>query len=277
MKRLQFCYNMEIRFDVPVHEHHFTLKCLPHSDGKQIVERSDYIISPYFYLSRSKDQFDNEIIYGSLKDEHVLFGVRVNGIVITEHTENIDETYRMSDHVFRYQTGQTLPGKAITGFYKVLEQEYMYSFEKDEPVKTFHKAVFFMERLHDVLEYKRDVTMITTTAEEAFSIGEGVCQDYAQILLSLLRLAGISCRYVTGMMTGEGLSHAWVEAYTEKGWIGLDPTNDAITCEDHISIAKGRDYSDCLINRGVFTGCGKKAFQTQTVSVEVKELGECAD
>ena len=270
MKRLQFCYNMEIRFDVPVHEHHFSLKCLPHSDGKQIVERSDYIISPYYFLDRSRDQFKNEIIFGALKDAHDLFEVTVNGIVLTGHTEITDDPYSMSDHIFRYQTGQTLPGEAITGFYKILEQEYMYSFEKDEPAKMFHKAVFFMERLHDVFEYKREVTMITTTAEEAFSIGKGVCQDYAQILLSLLRLAGISCRYVTGMMIGEGFSHAWVEAYTEKGWIGLDPTNDVITGDEHISIAKGRDYSDCLINRGVFTGCGKTAVQTQTVSVEVK-------
>ena len=277
MKRLQFSYNMEIRFDVPVHEHHFTLKCLPHSDGKQTVEESDHIISPYYYLSRSRDQFQNEIIYGSSKDAHDLFEVRVHGIVITGYTKSTDDPYRMSDHIFRYQTGQTVPGEAINRFYKQLEKEYMYGFEKDEAAKTLHKAVFFMERLHDVFEYKCGVTMISTTAEEAIAIGKCVCQDFAQILLSLLRLAGISCRYVTGMMIGEGFSHAWVEAYTEEGWIGLDPTNDKITGDEHISIAKGRDYSDCLINRGVFTGCGKKAFQTQTVSVEVKELGECTD
>ena len=99
-------------------------------------------------------------------------------------------------------------------------------------------------------------------------LGCGVCQDYSHILISLCHLAGIPARYVVGMLTGEGASHAWVEIYQDEKWYALDPTNNLIVDDEHIKISHGRDYRDCLINQGVFTGCAK---QTQEIQVVVEE------
>ena len=95
-----------------------------------------------------------------------------------------------------------------------------------------------------------------------------MCQDYAHIMISMCRMAGIPCRYVVGMLIGEGLSHAWVEIEDNGMWYGIDPTNGIKVSENHIKISHGRDYGDCLINQGVFTGTAK---QIQTVSVSVQE------
>ena len=84
-------------------------------------------------------------------------------------------------------------------------------------------------------------------------------------------MAGIQARYAAGMLIGEGLSHAWVEVAQEGRWYGLDPTNGVRVLENHIKISHGRDYGDCLLNQGVFTGT---ANQQQTVSVTVEEAGE---
>ena len=91
--------------------------------------------------------------------------------------------------------------------------------------------------------------------------------DYAHILLSLCRMEGIPARYVVGMLTGEGASHAWVEIYDNRKWYALDPTNMLIVQDEHIKISSGRDSQDCRMNHGIMVG---NAFQTQEVEVTVK-------
>lgn len=71
-------------------------------------------------------------------------------------------------------------------------------------------------------------------------LGQGVCQDYAHIFLALLNLAGIPARYVTGLLIGEGASHAWVEVLHHGAWYGLDPTNDAPVLTDYINMGNQR-------------------------------------
>ena len=125
-----------------------------------------------------------------------------------------------------------------------------------------------MHKLHQDLSYEKGVTTFQTTAEEAMKLKKGVCQDYAHILIALLRMMKIPARYVVGMMIGEGFSHAWVEMEADGRWYGLDPTNDVLVGENYIKISHGRDYNDCIVNKGVFTGM---ASQKQDISVIVCE------
>ena len=125
-----------------------------------------------------------------------------------------------------------------------------------------------MHKLHQDLSYEKGVTTFQTTAEEAMKLKKGVCQDYAHILIALLRMMRIPARYVVGMMIGEGFSHAWVEMEADGRWYGLDPTNDVLVGENYIKISHGRDYNDCIVNKGVFTGM---ASQKQDISVIVCE------
>ena len=129
-----------------------------------------------------------------------------------------------------------------------------------------------MHRLHRDIAYEQGVTTVATTAEEAMRLRKGVCQDYAHILLSLCRMEKIPCRYVVGMMLGEGLSHAWVEVCDAGTWVALDPTNDLIVDDGYIKISCGRDYKDCMLNQGVFTGSSGRATQKQEISVFVEEI-----
>ncbi len=277
MKVLKFCYHMEILFDMPVKDHHFTLKCIPHSGGGQLVESMNIEVFPNRYISRSVDAFFNECIYGHCEEEHDHFMADVEGVVRTgmERTEGQREDPPKS--IFRYRTPYTTPGPEIEAYHRAikndLESAFASSAKSRETMTERDVAVFFMHRLHEDFQYESGATCIETTAENAFKQGRGVCQDYTQIMLSLLRMEGILCRYVTGMMVGEGLSHAWVEFYDGDGWAAIDPTNDKTVTDEHIVISRGRDYRDCRLNQGVFTGCKGKAQQRQTVRVEVKEIG----
>ena len=126
-----------------------------------------------------------------------------------------------------------------------------------------------MAALYERFQYVPGSTSIRTTAEQALDLGMGVCQDYSHILLSLCRLERIPCRYVVGMLMGEGLSHAWVEICQDGRWIALDPTNNLVVDDQHIKISAGRDYRDCIINQGLFVG---QTTQHQEILVRVQEV-----
>ncbi|MGM9675601.1 MAG: transglutaminase family protein [Bacteroidaceae bacterium] len=98
---------------------------------------------------------------------------------------------------------------------------------------------------------------------------EGVCQDYAHLLVAACRASGIRARYVNGLTVGEGATHAWVEAYEDGQWIGLDPTAGRCIDYGYIKIAHGRDVGDCPSNRGRIS-----PFTRETLSVSVR-VEEC--
>jgi transglutaminase-like putative cysteine protease len=130
--------------------------------------------------------------------------------------------------------------------------------------------------------YAAGSTNLDTSVAAALKQRAGVCQDFAQVMIAVLRSAEIPARYVTGYietetqrkaseakrapaLIGASESHAWVEAYLPGGfWWPLDPTNDCIAGERHVKIATGRDYHDSTPTRGVFKGT-----HTEKLSVAV--------
>ena len=114
------------------------------------------------------------------------------------------------------------------------------------------------------LDYERGVTGADSPIDEALEAGRGVCQDFAHIMIAIARAWGIPARYVSGYLAAgqehcersdPQATHAWVEVFLPSlRWIGLDPTNDILACERHITVATGRDYSDVPPSRGVFKG-----------------------
>ncbi len=122
--------------------------------------------------------------------------------------------------------------------------------------------------VNDHMTYTKGVTDVFTTAATAFAQGRGVCQDYAHIAISLARAAGLSARYVSGHLLGEGATHAWVEflvADRRHGPLVLsyDPTYCKPTDFRYIVVAIGRDYDDVPPTSGVFTGGGSSLLHGQ--------------
>ena len=97
-------------------------------------------------------------------------------------------------------------------------------------------------------------THIETTPFEVYSQRRGVCQDFAHLLIAGLRSHGLAARYVSGYLVtqppegqdqfvGALASHAWLSVFCPGvGWIDVDPTNDVLPEEAHITVAYGRDY-----------------------------------
>lgn len=260
MKELHFEYHMKLSFTTPVEKHRFTLKCVPLSNERQEISNLDVDVYPKEFLSTDEDSFGNYCIYGFSKEKHDHFSAVVKGTAKTglASFEQAKEAHLIG--VYKYQSEYTKPGPHVHAF---AEQ-----FSFGSGTSDLDKALAYMRRLYETFHYVQGVTTIHTTAEQAMELGQGVCQDYSHILLSLCRLQKIPSRYVVGMLMGEGLSHAWVEVCSDNKWIALDPTNDLIVDDQHIKISTGRDYKDCTINQGVFVG---QTTQTQEAQVHVWE------
>ena len=118
--------------------------------------------------------------------------------------------------------------------------------------------------LHAAIAYVPKSTHVDSPIDHALQSRQGVCQDFAHILIALVRGVGIPCRYVSGYLfheagdenrSADGATHAWVEALLpEAGWVGFDPTNIVIAGERHIRSAVGGDYADVPPTKWVFKG-----------------------
>jgi transglutaminase-like putative cysteine protease len=112
--------------------------------------------------------------------------------------------------------------------------------------------------------YVKKSTAVNSPIEDALRSRQGVCQDFAHIMIALVRNARIPCRYVSGYLyqgsenahpSADGATHAWVEALLPGiGWMGFDPTIDQLAGEKHIRTAIGRDYADVPPTMGMMKG-----------------------
>lgn len=131
--------------------------------------------------------------------------------------------------------------------------------------------------------YHPGITTSDTPPIEAFKNREGVCQDFAHIMIAALRAHGIPAAYVSGYLrtepppgaerlVGADAMHAWASIWCgpQMGWVGADPTNNCLVRNDHIVVAMGRDYADVAPIDGVFVG---NTTQRMTVAVDVVPVG----
>jgi transglutaminase-like putative cysteine protease len=139
--------------------------------------------------------------------------------------------------------------------------------ESFPPGRTVHDgAVELMRRIHTEFTFDPTATTPSTPVANVLAERRGVCQDFAHFQIACLRSLGLAARYVSGYLRtdpppgqprqrGADASHAWVSVFVPgMGWLDLDPTNNTVVGEGHVTIGWGRDYSDVTPLRGVLLG-----------------------
>jgi transglutaminase-like putative cysteine protease len=126
-----------------------------------------------------------------------------------------------------------------------------------------------MHRIHEDFTFDAAATTVTTPVTKVLAERRGVCQDFAHLQIACLRSLGLAARYVSGYLLtdpppgqprllGADASHAWVSVFCPPiGWVDVDPTNDMLADERHVTVAWGRDYGDVSPLRGVILGGGQ--------------------
>jgi transglutaminase-like putative cysteine protease len=153
---------------------------------------------------------------------------------------------------------------ALTAFESDVAAYGVVSFPPGRPLLA--GAMELMNRIHKDFRYDTTVTDVATPVDRVYEIRAGVCQDLAHAGIAAMRSIGLPARYVSGYLLtqpppgkprllGADASHAWFSVWAPPfGWVDLDPTNNILVGESHVTAAWGRDYSDVAPVSGIILG-----------------------
>lgn len=262
MKKLTFEYTTTLEFSAPVTDHRFQLRCTPPSLPQQRICDLEFTMDPDCALHADTDSFGNPVVVGRIGQPHDRFSYQVVGLAFVDQSLQRPAPYKP---LYRYQSAFTRPGPALSALTADVRRDLARYVWATGPLE---QATYVMGAVHDHLAYRPGATTVRTTAEEALAGGAGVCQDYAHVAIAVCRELGLMAKYVAGVYDAEGATHAWFEVYQAGAWHPLDPTNNCPVNDSYVKISNGRDYGDCMLSIGVFTG---NAEQRQTVHAVVRD------
>lgn len=211
------------------------------------------------------DQHGNRTLTVSLEKGNQAIEVRASGTVETHDQSGIlGMVYgRVPLWHFKKSTNRTKPGKQI--------KQLAHIIDADNKLESLHKL---SKEILDIASYKKGQTFVDTTAEEALSLGSGVCQDHAQIFIAATRYANLPARYVSGYLMmndriDQEATHAWAEVYIDElGWVGFDVSNGISPDERYVRIATGLDSKEASPISGLRLG---SATESMIVSLQVQQ------
>ncbi len=254
MRRFRYDYSLTLRFSAPISRHSFLLRFWPNADACQQLWGREIWSAPESALPLTADAFGNACACGHIEAEHPQLTLRARG-------EALIRGGRLNAADCPAWCRLTTPLTHADGA--------LLSLARDLPADPMDCAMEVSRRIHEHVEYRQGATDERTSAAEALRLGAGVCQDFAHMLLAILRARNIPARYVAGLIPGEGETHAWVELYDGAGFVGFDPTQLRPTDDGYLRVNVGRDSRDCAINRGMFTGTARQFMEVCARMVEI--------
>ena len=248
-----------------VYESYTVLHLQPRSDQQQFCTRYVLELSPAARWSSYADRYGNDVQHFAILPSHGALSITTHSSVVTmlghdpeppaiATRELLLADVQLDRHYdFLTESAYVKFGPELEAFVRELEPA-------GERLGTWCHRV--SSHIHDSFAYDGDATTVRSAVVEALERRAGVCQDFAHIMIAVLRRAGIPARYVSGYIfrgeskvLGAEASHAWCEAYLPPyGWVGFDPTNDLLINDYFVKVAIGRDYRDVSPVRGVYRG-----------------------
>jgi transglutaminase-like putative cysteine protease len=260
-------------YEVPVRDSANKIILFPIKDEFQTVLKQNLLITGEPPVDIYKDYYGNEV--GSF-----MFAAPHTELVIDSKIEVVTKSRSLPDDAApkeaQWSNLQAIRHQVpFIDFLKQESCEAVHEIKRDTQVGQHlqYTPLVAAQKLNEYVyrefQYIQGVTSVETTPDEIWKLKAGVCQDFAHILLIMLRMTGIPARYVSGYicpnhngMRGEGATHAWVEAYIPAyGWLGLDPTNNCFVNDLHVRLAVGRNFSDCSPVKGTYKGTSKHSLE----------------
>ncbi len=214
-----------------------------------------------FHTDAAGDRVRTMTLNGPLSD----LRIQVTGEIVTRDTNGVlaGHPERISPLVYLRETAPTTVDTAL--------RELAASVDPAPPLERAHAL---SAAVADAIAYRPGTTHAHTTAAEALSQGEGVCQDHAHALIAIARHTGLPARYVSGYLhaTDEDVpheaGHAWAELFIKDlGWTGFDPANRCCPDERYVRLGSGLDARDAAPIRGISLGRGTEELDV-TVAVD---------
>jgi transglutaminase-like putative cysteine protease len=282
MSKFKIRHITSYHYDDTVRDSANQIMLYPIEDDYQTIQHHSITISGNPKVSIHRDYFSNQV--GTFTNAHPHRDLSIDSqLIVSTRSRPLPVVSQSLDQ----QWAELERVRSSIGIIDFLKSEKVESLpaiqqliesEKCKGCSPLQTAKYFSEYIHKTFEYRKGITTVETTLDEIWSLKSGVCQDFAHMLLVLLRLTKIPARYVSGYicpnkngMRGEGATHAWVEAYIPfYGWVGIDPTNNCIVNETHVRLAVGKNFSDCSPVKGTYRGTSSHTLKV-TVSVSYED------
>jgi len=313
--RLKIQHITRYSYSSPVHDNHSELRLMPINDERQTCTDFSLTVTPlanisYYNLPTGR------VHHFNIRPAHAQLTVTAASKVITPPIDSVAELPFGSAGISSYDSDIVREDYA----------EYLMPTERvprglpfDDLIQIASSAVdapdapsFILSLnrvLHRVFTYRKGATDVDTPLATVLETREGVCQDFAHLMIAICRHLGIPARYVSGYLftrgperqgvdtlggAGEkaleklgiaqpadwqapnglvdgGAMHAWVECLLPDGrWHGFDPTNCLVVNDAYVRVHYGRDYADVPPTRGIYAGTATQALE---VSVTITEDG----
>jgi transglutaminase-like putative cysteine protease len=275
------------KYPVSVGNHVACLK--PRSLLRHRLEQCELHIQPTpATITERADYFGNTLYYFTVQEPHTELVVEARSEVVMQNTVSASphETLPWEEAVRSLPEDHSPEGLEANQFrfesprIPLRTDFATYALQSFTPRRPLREGLLDLtERIHKDFRFDSGVTTVRTPTEEVFRKRRGVCQDFAHFQIACLRSLNLSARYVSGYLrtypppgqprlVGADASHAWVSAYCPgAGWLDLDPTNNLVPSNGHVTVAWGRDYGDVSPLHGLILGGGVHALN---VSVDME-------
>jgi transglutaminase-like putative cysteine protease len=276
----------------PVSESVMEARMHPRSEGNQRCLTFHLAVSPRCRVFAYRDHVGNNIHHFDIPGQHSYLVIVAESLLDVQPTADIPNSLPADAWVeadSMVQMGDfwemLLPSEFAEPTPLLLDlANQLEVCRRDDPLSLLREL---NQKLYDWFEYVPKSTKVDSPIDEAIKSRQGVCQDFAHIMIALVRSLRIPCRYVSGYLYRRAqdhdrsvvdATHAWVEAFLPPlGWVGFDPTNCLLTGDRHIRTAIGRDYADVPPTRGIFRGHTASDLSVAvrvTASTEAPELDQ---
>jgi transglutaminase-like putative cysteine protease len=259
----------KFRYETPVSESVMETRMHPRNEANQRCLTFHLAVSPRCRAFSYRDYLGNHVHHFDIPGQHSQLVIIAEALVDlqtpvplpasldSEAWDELDALVRDGDY-----WEMLLPSEFAKPTASLLKLAAQLNVRRrDDPLSMLREL---NSALYSSFEYALKSTRVDSPIDDAIRTRQGVCQDFAHIMIALVRTLNIPCRYVSGYLhrrvedhdrSAEDATHAWVEALLPRlGWVGFDPTNHLIAADRHVRTAIGRDYADVPPTKGIFRG-----------------------
>ncbi len=274
-------------YEHPAAEAYLEARLTPPNTASQTLLTRTLTIEPHVATSSFTDYFGNQAEFFSLPWRHRSLAV-VNEVVVrtnqpAEPIAGLAVTVDEARQIFASAPGAVFDYVQPTAHVERSREAYQWARKHLRGGVTMRDALFALNSaVHAYFTYASGSTHTGIRLEAVWKQRRGVCQDFAHVMLGVLRAAGLPARYVCGYietdppaprpgesrrrLVGAVATHAWVEALVPgMRWFALDPTNNKACDERHVAVSFGRDFSDASPLHGTFKGAGRQNMKVKVV------------
>lgn len=271
--RYRIEHTTTLTFPTPVREHQCELRLAPREDTYQRRLGMTISVDPDAPLASYQDSFGNLVHHFSITAPHETLRTRLEAEVETLLANPFGYTALPAAREMTWIADQMRTQPRLWDFVlhrspftpDLLRLDHGLALPARNGTASVLEAVQVAQQwVGEMLEYRSGVSTVDSPLEIALREKAGVCQDFAHLLVSIVRGWGVPARYVMGYVDPGYLddeepapeaTHAWAEILIPgAGWRGFDAVHQLVVNDTYVAVAVGRDHRDAAPQRGAFRG-----------------------